>query len=417
MGFLKRNVFYIICGLVAGGSVALGVLGMTSMGKVAERMESIRTLHGQFASPSKKPANTEVIQAQQKRVETIQGQFAELMEKAKSLNSYEPMKAPEGEQFFPTATDNGRRQFAEIYGEKFDEMLERLRSGVPPTPEVVKAVEEEMREEQQIARGFGDDKEKAGETKPKEKEKEEPAERPSGLITDAAARKSAATRASIRRAREIYCYASPETFQVVQEVFEGLSPRPNDMWRAQLTLWIQQDVVNGLARVNESAADELRARDETAWVGVLPVKDVLSIRVSEYVPSSATVSPSREVTDDDPVEPYGSADVVFTKTKSTDLYEVVQFAVKLVVDSRDLPRIIDEICRDRFHTLLGVQYEYERSAFENLRMEGKIYGSEPVVKLVLDFETVFFGDPYRCMMPESVRAAIAKECPKKEGES
>lgn len=416
MGFLKRNVFYIVCGVAAAGSIALGVLGMTSMGKVTERMDSIRTLHGQFAGQSRRPSNPEVIEAQQKRVETIQRQFAELMEKARALNHYEPMKAPEGEHFFPTATDNGRRRFAEIYNEQFTELLERLRSGSPPTPEMIKAVEEEMREEQQFASGFGDDKGKGEESKPDETEKAEPPTRPSGLITDAAARKSAAVRASIRRAREIFCYAGMDAFQVEREVFEGLSPRPNDMWRAQLTLWIQQDVVQALARVNDAAAAELRTRDQTPWVGVLPVKEVVSIRVSDYLPLGQPTAPSREVRDDDPVEPYGSADVVFTKTKSTDLYEVVQFAVKLVVDSRDLPRIIDEICRDRFHTLLAVQYEYERAEFENLKMEGKIYGPEPVIKVVLDFESVFFGEPYRCMMPESVRAAIARECPKKEPE-
>ena len=71
-------------------------------------------------------------------------------------------------------------------------------------------------------------------------------------------------------------------------------------------------------------------------------------------------------------------------------YEDVQ---EMLANNRQARLIIDEICRNRFHTLLNIEYVYERNALENLAMEGKVYGSEPTIKVLMEFETIFFGDP------------------------
>ncbi|MCH9057378.1 MAG: hypothetical protein IIB55_01980, partial [Planctomycetes bacterium] len=118
-----------------------------------------------------------------------------------------------------------------------------------------------------------------------------------------------------------------------------------------------------------------------------------------------------EVLGDNPSFPPGTPDTVFTRNGSTDLYELVQFSLKMVVDVRDLPLIIDGICKDKFHTLLNITYAFEREALESLKMVGKIYGSEPAVKVVMDFETIFFGDIYRRLMPEAALGKIGKERP------
>ena len=157
----------------------------------------------------------------------------------------------------------------------------------------------------------------------------------------------------------------------------------------------------------------MRNPEARAWTGVLPVKDLISVRVSDYLPTEPRSGPAR-LAGDDPALPPASAESVFTKNRSSELYEVVQFSVKLVVDSRDLLTIIDEICRDRFHTLLKIEYLYERNVLENLAMEGKIYGSEPAIQVLMEFETIFFGDPYRCMMPPAVLNKIGRQCERPE---
>ncbi len=101
-----------------------------------------------------------------------------------------------------------------------------------------------------------------------------------------------------------------------------------------------------------------------------------------------------------PAWPPKSPDLSFThRATSKDMYEVMHFSVKLVVDVRDLPAIIGGICRDQFHTVLRVSYETEPP---NIDMVQKIYGSEPVVNVIIDFETVMFGELYRKMMPDLI---------------
>ncbi len=54
-------------------------------------------------------------------------------------------------------------------------------------------------------------------------------------------------------------------------------------------------------------------------------------------------------------------------------------------------------------------------------MRGKIYGAEPVVKVVLDFETHMLADKYRRLMPDDILEAYGFTRPadedEREGES
>jgi len=417
IGFLKRNLFHIICGLVAAAAIALGVLGVLSMGKVKEQLTSIAQLHGQLLGPAKNPVNDSKIEAERTRVKTIETQFAGLMERAKTLNVYQPLEPPEGERFFPEPTDNGRRQFRDKYQKQFGLLLEKLHAGAPPTDADIQNAKEAIDDERRLAEAM------AGEDARKETVPPPPGgppdgeTHPSGLITEKQARESAATRASIQKARSIYCYATMESLDENTEIYAGLSPNPNDMWRAQVSLWIQQDVVDSLARVNDQAAKRLTAEDPDAapWVGVLPVKDLISIRVSDYIPNEATAK-ERRLSGDSPSFPPGKSDIAFTKHQSNEMYEVVQFALKMVVDARAVPTIIDEICKDRFHALLNLEYTYDRSLLENLSMEDKIYGAQPTIVVLMEFETIFFGELYRCSMPPAVLAKLGQTCHKTESD-
>jgi len=411
IGFLKRNIVNIASAIVALASIGLGVLGLTAMGEVRKELDGIRTLHGQFSGAGKKPLNDKTIEAERKRVETIASYYAALIERAESFDLYEPLPPPPGEQFFPEPTDNGRRQFRSIYEAQFPKLIAMLHGGGPPTDNDIKNAQEAIDEEALAAQGFGQDEDENRSDrrdKPSD-ENTETSKHPSGLITDEAARKSADTRAAIRKARGIYCYVDRNSLDESTRVYQGLSPRPFDMWNAQVSLWVQQDVIQSLARVNNAAAEELKAEGRKAWVGVLPVKELISIRVSDYLPSTERVA-QRSVSGDEPAEPPADASVMFTKNNSTDTYEVVQFTLKMIINARRLPLIIDELCKDRFHTVLSVSYVYDRSSFENLSMEGRIYGSEPTIQVLMDFETIFFGELYRCMMPEAVLGAIGKQC-------
>jgi hypothetical protein len=155
-------------------------------------------------------------------------------------------------------------------------------------------------------------------------------------------------------------------------------------------LWVQQDVVEALARVNEQAADQLPPEDR--WVGHLPVKRVIEIRVNPRYVGTST-GPTQEA---------------FTGNTSNPEYEVLYFTLHLVVDARDLNAIIAEICNNSYTTLYRIDYRAEPP---NLDMEGYIYGGEPVVRVMMDFEKILYSKLYLEWMPDIVLADLGKQRP------
>jgi len=242
------------------------------------------------------------------------------------------------------------------------------------------------------------------------------------VLTMAGARTDAEARAHMAVAQSMRCYAEglftesargliAPSLEIVADVpLTGELQRPEleSLWKAQVGLWIQTDVVRAINAVNEEAAQAFRAsrRDDqeqkAPWVGVMPVKDVISVRVSGYVFSD---DESMSYSGDEAggyseAAPPGVMPGSFTQSACTETFEVLQFTVKLVMDQRDIPRLVDEVCRDSFHTLLRVSY---KSVPPNRTMRGKIYGEEPVVNVVMDFETIMLGELFRPMMPDTVR--------------
>ncbi len=420
LDILKRNLFNIICGVVVVASLAMGGWGISSMSAVTTEMTGVMSLHSQFGRFKRGAANDRTIEAEKSRVEAVRRNYGQFLEAALAFNDFKPLDPPAGEAFFPTPTQKGKLEFPQIYVSAFDGMLDLLKAGVPPTVADISQTQEEMEQEALAAESFGVDEEadaSGGDGIAHVSASEEAHK--SGLITEADARGSATARASIRRARSISCYADASLFDLNAKIAQQgpfSVPPPAEMWKAQVSLWVQQDVISSLARINDTASERLKSAGRSAWVGVLPIKDVISIRVSDYLPTEARGA-KRDVMGPDPAGAIGSSEKVFTQNKSNELYDLVQFTLKMVVDPRELPFIIDEICGDRFHTLLNIEYAYETEALQSLDMSGKIYGSGPAVKVLMDFETIFFGDKYRRLMPDSVLAEIGQKRPENKKES
>ena len=96
----------------------------------------------------------------------------------------------------------------------------------------------------------------------------------------------------------------------------------------------------------------------------------------------------------------------FTNRGSTALYDVIRFTVRLVVDSRDVLLILNEIAKTNFYVPFNVNYTAVRS---DPTLIGKIYGSEPTVELTIDFDGYFFRNAYLESMPSEVRILVGAE--------
>jgi len=432
MDFLRRQVFYIICTVASVAGIALGITGLKAMPAVVAEMEKTRTLYQDLKSLESNPANVDAIEAERRRIQQTLEDRDKVIEKVHALYDYEPLVA----DALPEGNDDDRRLFCTSYAEAMQRLFDSLHSGEVATPiqiDQMRDIIENERAEQE--RGL------SGETLPGWASG--PPRNEAGVLTRAGARVSPEARAHMAAAQRIFCYAARFDTEIVDAPqarlgtrpvakaipsldYDGTmkisgavvdAPLPEEVWRAQVGYWIQKDIVAAIVAVNEEAAGQVEARGERPWVGNLPVKDVISIRVSQdYVLPGGERYAGAPPGDFTEALPPASADAAFTRTASSPLFEVKQFTVKLIMDQRDIQRFLEELSRRGFHTPFRVAY---KSVPPNKDMNGKIYGSEPVVNVVMDFETIMLGSFFRRYMPAAVCQTLAEagygiQCPQRE---
>jgi hypothetical protein len=188
-------------------------------------------------------------------------------------------------------------------------------------------------------------------------------------------------------------------------------PEPREMWYAQVSLWIQEDLMEAIAAVNEAAA---RALGE-AEVGVakMPVKRIENIRVLGYVTSSGAMV---EI----PAAGAGAGSAAqatapgpsFTGRKSDERFDVVRVMLTVVMDQRDILQLIDAVTRENFYQLVGFEY----TALESVDPAGYLYGDEPNVRAVFDFEGYMARKIFKAMMPAEVLVELGIQGGDKDGE-
>jgi hypothetical protein len=285
-------------------------------------------------------------------------------------------------------------------------LLDSLHWGGPPSAADIEAMKDKIDNEKAAERQFGSEPSAAGGAALAG------AFTPAEVLTKLGVKHDPPARASIAAAQKIYCYAvnffedkppervaSLEFWLTMKDTGTVEAPEVDDIWRAQVSYWIQKDVVYAIVAVNDEAAEAAKKAKEDQWVGIMPVKEVISIRVSDYVPPKGDLFAVAQPVGFAAAMPPGTAETAFTGTASGDSYEVVQFTVKLIMDERDIPLLVERLCNNSFRTLLRVSY---KSVPVNKTMTGKVYGSEPTVMVVMDFESVLLGEVFRPWMPTEV---------------
>ncbi len=225
-------------------------------------------------------------------------------------------------------------------------------------------------------------------------------------------------------ATAIWTYTGEQSFMVHPMVESVERPTPVDLWAAQMFYWIDQDVAQALRNVNEQAAAQLP--EDQQWVAHLPVKHLVSLDISDYITSSADrdisgggrgggfSSGSMSVLHGGQAGRSGSGnmaigttDLSFTGRGRTGEYDVVQFALNLVIDARALPRVLTALAKQNFYTPITVQYRDVNMTAA--RERGYLYGSEPAIDVDIVCEALFFREIYEKMMPEEVKARLGGE--------
>lgn len=408
MDFLRRHVFYIVCGVAVASGLALGGLGLQGMPAVGEEMEKVKRLYNDLNSLSKSPVNKGRIEAEKKRIDEINEDRDRVFDNATSLYGYEPLI----EKVFPAGENVARLKFRLAYTQAMDELFAKLQSGSPANATKIRLQKGRIDDERAEMRANGQDPDAIT----------EPDFTAGGVLTVSGAKRNATARAHLAAAQRLRCYAvhfadtkPPTRYSSLDfpVAMQGTSATEelflDELWWAQVGYWIQKDVIEAIVAINEEAAVEASREGLESSVGVMPVKDVLSIRLSEeYIPQDGDEFYGDRHGGFAPVLPPGTPETVFTHSGSNDWYEVVQYTVKLVMDQRDIPKLIDRLCKNKFHTLLRLSYEIVPP---NRRMIGKIYGAEPTVNVLMDFETIMLGEVFREWMPSEICETYEIDCP------
>ena len=430
MDFVKRNLFFILCAVGAIAGIALGVTGLQAMPKVVTEMKSAQTLYTSLEGLQSKPVNEETIKAEETRIETVQADRSKILEKAQELYpGYFKDCTGTGEErtcklntlvddVLPEGPSDKRVAFPAAYQQAMKDLVTKLNGGWTSTPQ----------EQDQMKRKIEDEKAELATNPALAAEFGTETKNPAGALTRAGVRQDARVRADQQAAQKIYCYVNASntrdrkaeaqpTFQyedAMEDLNSGEPPTAEEIWRAQVGYWIQRDIVEAIADINDAAADELKAAGQERWVGTMPVKDVISIRLGPdfYVPVEGGLYAPPEAGGYAPAVPTGTAETVFTKSASGPYYEVIQVSAKLVMDQRDILKLVERISNNRFYTLVRAAY---KEVPPNPTLTGKIYGSEPAVNVVLDFEFIMLGGLFREWMPATVCAKYEwMKCPEAE---
>lgn len=186
---------------------------------------------------------------------------------------------------------------------------------------------------------------------------------------------------------------------------QTVKPTPSDVWYAQLTLWIEQDVAASITAANNNIPKSNITNDAVKRLSQLRIPDGITAYIQAGGAGAVPGGPAPAPVDD----PSGIGDVRdFTRLPSghicNNLYDVVQFNLVMEVDQQQIPLILRELQHDKLMTVLGV--EIAPVDLVQADTQGFIYGSSPVVQLSLACETLFMRKWTTGLMPDDIKALL-----------
>jgi len=432
MQFIKAHLISLLCGVGALAALAVGIVGTMSTSVVDKMNERVSDTGARdIRSLASNSRNERIIEAERAKGEKFEEEYQKTLAAARGINQRGPLMA--GVFPKPEKPSTGF-EFIQAYGRACRRLPIELIAGTLPTAE---EVEEENQNVLDLQALEAEQREEGGETAPAITRRNAAAPRAraapafaGGVVPmGAGGRRSARTaggrfgggagtavpsrsvgggepkydplyRANVTKAKSICCYVDEIeiTFHVSPIVNVTSAPPPDQMWFAQVSLWLQQDVVAAIARTNEAAARQ-QVTDGDACVEQMPVKRIELLRVLGYqMPGGFLAFPGGDAG--------GVRSESFTGQTCNDQFDVVRFVLVVVVDQRDVLQLIDQISRQNFYQCVGAGYSMVSPADAQA---GYLYGTEPVVRVRLEFEGYMARAVYKPLMPAEIRELLGAD--------
>lgn len=389
MGFIKSKwrllAFVGVCLLSLGG----GAWAYMSGSEVSDNMKKLDELRRSVDGVKSVKANTKAIEDRKRAVEKANADFEKSMDSALAVqktNSFDGGKPRTLilDKCLPKPTKAVAINFKDAYAKAFDQVKVRLNGRDKATTEEKKRKADGMK---QLAPKTNVDLGPWGPPEESESKTKKDATLPQVLRTYPPAR------AADDIARSISMYVTDGAIARHAKVLTLDVPTEVEIWQAQMLLWIQEDVIDVLAKMNEDRIEKLKAegRTDDCWVAYLPIKNLIALRVdSKLGKGGGSLVPKSFATS-------------FTNINNDDRMFKVPLQIELVIEESVLMDLIDRFCKEGFYTPVGLNYA---QVPPDPLLENYIYGQEPVVRITLDLEAYYFRSVFEPWIPEVLKPIL-----------
>jgi hypothetical protein len=192
---------------------------------------------------------------------------------------------------------------------------------------------------------------------------------------------------------------------------DGKSADVLSIWWTQVEFWVWSDVASAIHEANAKARNVTEA----------PVKHLVNLVIKDdFFPSIANGGAAAAAPGGDPNAAAAAAGALPdptvalpdnplqaqtpTKRMSNNLYDVVQFSMTVDVEADQVPMFLKTLSTNRFITVTRLEMNPVDSQLKQIL--GYVYGNRPVVTLDMDCEALFMRQWTVKLMPEYIKKAL-----------
>lgn len=408
MDIVKKNVVSIICGVIALAALVVGLVMIPGKAEALQKEVDARKaahdslaglLHKERQLPVVNPDNptqekltqfpseavikkgTEITKAVENESNAMRNAAVEMnrhvLLEPNSLPSPSPTKAfafrTVYQQVLPLPPQGGaiKSRFAQM-----------LNAGMPPTPEEIKIKQEDLAKQIRDKKLFMLPNGQPGNQAAVEQE-----------IKDRAGKLPEELRVGVANSSRVYI--NPDTFEIYPKIASAVgAPDAIDMYFAQLSYWLQEDVVKAVAELNSKFPNVIAA----------PVKHLIQIRVKAGgMPTFITAADGQANADPDGPLPKATT-VSPTGRVSNGLYDVFHLMVEADVEAEKVPDFLRALGTRRFITPLWVDVRGRDTAMS--LAQGHVYGNKQVLNVRAECEVLYLRKWNAPLMPLRVREKL-----------
>jgi hypothetical protein len=209
----------------------------------------------------------------------------------------------------------------------------------------------------------------------------------------------------IRHAQKGSIYVSSDALDIVLPGPELVPPPITQIWLAQLNYWITKDIIAAISATNDVSARLAKSRNETPSVLNAAVKELVKIDINEKYVGGGEVPgrPTRPPTPGGGRPPAAAATPgvnSFTQRGSCQQYDVLRYKFTIVMPTRFLNTLEQNLMKRNFHTILSVQI----TELSSIPVD-RYYGTDPVMTVILEGEVLLLtawerGTEHDCKISE-----------------